>query len=184
MRHIWCRGNRKQQIFRDDADCEHYLSLFEKVAVDLKWRVVAYCLMPNHIHLMVDFPADTMAKGMQILQGEYAQYVNRRHDYDGHLWRGRYSVKRVETDAYSLQLNRYIVNNPVRAGIVDSPAAWKWSSYRAMVGKTKPPPYLDTQWTLRQFSDHPERARIRYEEFVDAGRRLPYPPKPPTPKPP
>jgi len=178
MRHIWCRGNRKQRIFSDDHAFEHYLWLFGEVAVDLEWRAVAHCLMPNHIHLMIDVPADTIAKGMQVIQGEYAQYVNRRHGYDGHLWRGRYSAKRVETDSYALHLNRYIVNNPVRARIVESPAEWKWSSFRAMVGKATPPPYLDAEWTLGQFARRLERARILYEDFVDAGRHLWRPPEP------
>jgi REP element-mobilizing transposase RayT len=178
MRHIWCRGNRKQVAFRDDHDFEHYLWLFDKVALDLEWRVGAHCLMPNHVHLMVDVPAGTIAKGMQVIQGEYAQFVNRRYGFDGHLWRGRYSAKRVETDAYALQLNRYIVNNPVRARIVDSPAEWEWSSYRAMVGKAQPPAYLDTEWTLGQFARRLEPARIRYEGFVNAGRHLWRPPEP------
>jgi len=175
MRHIWCRGNRKQPVFADDYAYAFYLELFADVAIELEWREIAHCLMPNHVHLMVDVPAYTMAKGIQLIHGEYAQYVNRRFGFDGHLWRGRYSVKRVDTDEYSLGLNRYIVNNPVRAGIVDSAHAWKWSNYGAMVGDAKPPVYLDTEWTLGQFAGDLEKARILYAEFVAAGRQLPYP---------
>jgi REP element-mobilizing transposase RayT len=178
LRHIWSRGNRKQPVFTDDYDREHYLALLEKVAKKLDWRVVAYCLMTNHVHLLVDVPSDTIAKGIQILHGEYAQYVNRRWDYVGHLWQGRYKARRVDDDAYSLQVNRYVVNNPVRAGMVSEPIEWKWSSYRAMVGEAPAPAYLDTEWTLGQFAQRLERARELYAEFVDAGRELALRPPP------
>jgi REP element-mobilizing transposase RayT len=169
LRHIWCRGNRKQPVFSDDYDREAYLALLAKVARELGWRVVAYCLMTNHVHLMVYVPADTMAKGVQILHGEYAQYINRRWDYVGHLWEKRYSATRVDDEGYSLQLDRYVVNNPRRAGMVESAIDWKWSSYRATVGKAPAPPYLETKWSLKHFSANLDVARQAYAEFVNAG---------------
>src|SRR5262245_26048600 len=178
VRHIWCRGNRKHAIFTDDYDREHYLWLLEKVAKKLEWRVLAYCLMTNHVHLLIEVPAFTIAKGMRILNGEYAQYINRRYGYVGHLWQGRYSASRVDDESYCLQLDRYVVNNPVRAGMVETAAEWKWSSYRATLGKAMPPAYLDTDWTLKQFSHRLDRARVLYEEFVDAARSSQQPPVP------
>jgi putative transposase len=175
LRHIWCRGNRKQGTFEDHYDREHYLVLLAKVAKLLEWRVVAYCLMTNHVHLLIHVPADTMAKGMQILNGEYAQYINRRYGFVGHLWQGRYSANRVDDDAYSLQVNRYVVNNPVRAGMAGSAIEWTWSSYPAMVGKAPAPAFLDTEWTLKQFASRVDRARELYAEFVDAGRAVAQP---------
>ena len=178
MRHIWCRGNRKHAIFSDDYDREHYLALLAKVAKKLEWRVIAYCLMTNHVHLLIEVPAFTIAKGMQILNGEYAQYINRRHGYVGHLWQGRYSASRVDDESYCLQLDRYIVNNPVRAGMVDAAADWQWSSFRAALGKAAAPAYLDTEWTLKQFAHRLDRARTLYQGFVDAARTADRPPVP------
>jgi putative transposase len=180
VRHIWCRGNRKHAIFSDDYDREHYLALLAKVAKKLEWRVVAYCLMTNHVHLLIEVPAFTIAKGMQILNGEYAQYINRRHGYVGHLWQGRYSASRVDDESYCLQLDRYIVNNPVRARMVDEAADWQWSSFRAALGKVAPPAYLDTEWTLKQFARRLDHARTLYRDFVDAARTAD---RPPVPKP-
>jgi putative transposase len=171
VRHIWCRGNRKQSIFVDDFDRERYLRLLGKAAETCGWTVYAYCLMSNHIHLVVRVPENTIAKGMQILHGEYAQAYNRRHEKDGHTWRGRYSSKRVDEESYLLRVLRYVVNNPVRAGMVANAAQWDWSSHRATLGKALAPTFLDRIWTLQQFSRlNLEIARRRYAEWVDAAR--------------
>jgi REP element-mobilizing transposase RayT len=186
VRHIWCRGNRRTAIFVDDGDRERYLVLLAKAAEKCGWRVYAYCLMTNHIHLAVRVPEDTIAKGMQILHGEYAQGFNRRHAKDGHTWRGRYSAKRVDEDSYLLRVVRYIVNNPVRAGMVANAAQWEWSSHRATLGKAVAPAFLDPIWTLRQFSRrHIEIARRRYAEYVDSAtsvNEFPAPDEPDEPR--
>jgi len=168
VRHIWCRGNRRQPVFVDDFDRERYLVLLAKVCKKLGWRVVAYCLMTNHVHLVVDVPAGTLAYGMQLLNGQYAQAFNRRHGYTGHLWQGRYSSTRVDDEAYGLQLSRYVVQNPTRAGMVEEAVDWKWSSHRAVLGKIAPPPFLDVEWTLVQFALKQELARESYARFVAA----------------
>ena len=171
MRHIWCRGNRKQPIFVDDFDRERFLVLLAKVSKKLGWRCVAYCLMGNHVHLVIDVPAFTISRGMQLLNGQYAQAFNRRHGYVGHLFQGRFSASRVDDEAYSLQVGRYVVLNPVRAGMVGDAVEWSWSSHRAMLGKVAPPPFLDVQWTLGQFARKIDLAREAYTDFVSAGQR-------------
>ena len=171
MRHIWCRGNRKQPIFVDDFDRERFLVLLAKVSKKLGWRCVAYCLMGNHVHLVVDVPAFTISRGMQLLNGQYAQAFNRRHGYVGHLFQGRFSASRVDDDAYSLQVGRYVVLNPVRAGMVGDAVEWSWSSHRAMLGKVAPPPFLDVQWTLGQFARKIDLAREAYTDFISVGQR-------------
>ena len=159
IRHIWCRGNRKQPIFVDDFDRERFMVLLAKVSKKLGWRCVAYCLMGNHVHLVIYVSADTISRGMQLLNGQYAQAFNRRHGYVGHLFQGRFSDSRVDDDAYSLQVGRYVVLNPVRAGMVGDAVEWTWSSHRAMLGKVAPPPFLDVEWTLGQFARKLELAR-------------------------
>lgn len=168
VRHIWCRGNRKQRIFVDDHDRERYIDLLAKAATKCGWTVYAYCLMGNHIHLVVHVPEGTIAKGVQILHGEFAQAYNRRHGTDGHTWRGRYSSKRIDSDSYLLAALCYVVNNPVRAGLVANAAQWRWSSHRAVLGKVLAPAFLDARWTLRQFSRRNiENARRSYRDLVD-----------------
>jgi len=171
LRHIRCRGNRKQPIFADDFDRERFMVLFAKVSRKLGWRCVAYCLMGNHVHLVVHVPPFTVSRGMQLLNGQYAQAFNRRHGYVGHLLEGCFRASRVDDDAYSLQVNRHVVLNPVRAGMVEEAVDWKWSSHRAMLGKVAPPPFLDVEWTLGQFSRKLERAREEYAKFVEEGEQ-------------
>lgn len=178
MRHITCRGNRRQPIFTDDFDRERFLVLLEKVARKLGWRVIAYCLMTNHVHLVIEVPAFTISRGMQLLNGEYAQAFNRRHGFVGHLFQGRFHAVRVDDDAYSLQVARYVVLNPSRAGMVDEAVQWRWSSHRAMLGKVAPPPYLDVRWTLGQFARRLEQAREAYAAFVAAAEPAANEPRP------
>lgn len=173
VRHITCRGNRRQPIFVDDYDRERFLALLEKVSRKLGWRVIAYCLMTNHVHLVIDVPAFTISSGMQLLNGQYAQAFNRRHGYVGHLFQGRFHAALVDTEAYSLQVAKYVVLNPSRAGMVQEAVEWRWSSHRAMLGKEQPPPFLDVRWTLDQFARRIELARQAYAEFVAAGERRP-----------
>jgi len=168
VRHIICRGNRQQPIFVDDFDRERYLALLGKTCRKYGWRVVAYCLMTNHVHLVVDVPADTISRGMQLLSGQYAQAFNRRHGYKGHLFDGRFFALRVDDEAYGLQVTRYVVQNPTRAGMVRQAVDWRWSSHRAVLGKAPPPPYLDVEWTLVQFARKVELARESYASFIDA----------------
>jgi REP-associated tyrosine transposase len=171
MRHIRCRGNRKQPIFVDDFDRERFMVLLGKVSRKLGWRCVAYCLMGNHVHLLMDVPAFTISRGMQLLNGQYAQAFNRRHGYVGHLFQGRFKASRVDDEAYSLQVGRYVVLNPVRAGMVEEAVDWKWSSHRAMLGKVAPPPFLDVEWALGQFARKLEQAREEYADFIAVGKR-------------
>ncbi len=145
--------------------------LFGKVCRKLGWRCIAYCLMGNHIHLVIDVPAFTISRGMQLLNGQYAQAFNRRHGYVGHLFQARFSASRVDDDAHSLQVGRYVVLNPVRAGMVEEAVDWEWSSHPAMLGKVAPPPFLDVEWTLGQFARKLEDARRADADFIAAGER-------------
>jgi REP element-mobilizing transposase RayT len=168
VRHIWCRGNRKQAIFADDYDRERYLVLLGKVCRKLNWRVVVYCLMTNHVHLVIEVPTGTLSYGMQLLHGWYAQAFNRRYGHVGHLFERRFAARRVDEEAYAKQVTRYVVQNPTRAGLVEDAVEWRWSSHRAVLGIADAPPFLDVGWTLAQFACDPERARSAYAEFVAA----------------
>jgi putative transposase len=110
---------------------------------------------------------------MRQLNGVYTQRFNRRHRLVGHLFQGRYKAIIVERETYLLELARYVVLHPVRAGMVADARDWPWSSYGATVGASTPPRWLETDWILGQFAHHRGRARASYVDFVRAGMGLP-----------
>jgi putative transposase len=172
---VTCRGNRRQPIFTDDHDRERYLELLGAVSRKLGWRCLVYCLMSNHVHLVLEVPDRTLSRGMQLLSGSYAQAYNLRHGWIGHLFQGRFHSEAVEPEGHGLELTRYVPDNPRRAGMVKRADDWRWSSLRAVLGKARAPAFLDEGWTLRQFSGNLRRARAAYGAFVEAGagiRRL------------
>jgi putative transposase len=167
--HITSRGDRREDIYNDDEDREAFLKIFSKVIEQNNWYCYSYCLMSNHYHLLVQTPDANLSKGMRQLNGIYTQYYNRRHGLTGHLFQGRYKSILVDQDAYLLELSRYIVLNPVKAGMVKSVEKWVWSSYRAMVGMTPSPEWLSSEFLLSQFSKQRKTAIKRYRQFVSEG---------------
>ena len=120
--------------------------------------------MNNHFHLVVETPETNLSRGMRQLNGVYTQAFNRRRGLVGHLFQGRFKGIVVDRDAYLLELARYVVLNPVRAGMVDDPGAWAWSSYNAMIGAQALPDWLDSDWLLAQFGTE-HRARTSEAEI-------------------
>jgi REP element-mobilizing transposase RayT len=171
--HITSRGDRREDIYFSDADRETWLTLLAQVCERFNWLCHAYCLMTNHYHLVIETPEGNLAKGMRQLNGVYTQWLNRTHARIGHVFQGRYKAILVEKDSYLLELARYVVLNPVRAGMVNNVGDWQWSSYPAMIGQTPLPIWLQTDWILAQFSSHRDRARLGYQDFVRAGVGLP-----------
>ena len=165
--HLTARGNERKVVFRDDVDRQHFLALLAREAKQLRWRVHAYCLMGNHYHLLVETLEPNLARGMRRLNSAYSQRFNRRHDRVGHLFQGRYHSVLVQRESYLLELSRYIVLNPVRAGMVARAQHWPWSSYRATVGLVPAPEFLEVRWLLEQFHPDPKRARDAYQRFVN-----------------
>jgi succinate dehydrogenase flavin-adding protein (antitoxin of CptAB toxin-antitoxin module) len=129
--------------------------------------------MTNHYHAVVETPDANLARGMRQLNGIYTQYVNRRYQRVGHVFQGRYRGILVEKDSYLLELARYVVLNPVRAGMVADARKWHWSSYRAMIGEAAVTPWLETDWILSQFGSQRRGAIARYIDFVRAGVNMP-----------
>lgn len=167
--HVTSRGNARQAIYLSDADHGAFLTLLSRVIDRTGWILHAYCLMPNHFHLLLETPCANLSDGMRQLNGSYTQLFNRRHNRVGHLFQGRYKALLVEKASYLMELIRYVVLNPVRAGLVKAPWEWKWSSYRATAGRTPAPPWLHTKWILDCFKTSAASAREAYEAFVAAG---------------
>jgi REP element-mobilizing transposase RayT len=171
--HVTSRGDRREDICGGDEDREAWLSVFGKVCTRFNWRCHAYCLMSNHYHILIETPGANLSRGMRQLNGVYTQQVNRRHGKTGHVFQGRYKAILAQKDSYLLELARYVVLNPVRAGMVKDAGDWPWSSYRAMIGEAASAPWLQTDWLLRQFSVRRNRAIAQYIDFVRAGMDLP-----------
>ncbi len=167
--HVTSRGDRREAIYLDDHDRGEWLGVFGEVCDRFHWRCHAYCEMTNHYHVVVETPDANLSKGMRQLNGVYTQRFNRRRGLAGHLFQGRFKAILVERDAYLLELARYVVLNPVRAGMVRDVSAWEWSSYQAMVGLASSPPWLETDWVLGQFGQERSQARVQYAAFVGAG---------------
>ncbi len=168
--HVTARGDRRESIYDDDTDRAHFLEVLGEVVKQFNWRCHAYCLMDNHYHLMIATPDGNLSKGMRQLNGVFTQWSNRRHARSGHLFQGRYKAILVDSDSYLLELCRYVVLNPVRAGAVRSPAAWRWSSYRATAGKIDPPAWLEIDTVLAAFGKRRSQAIAAYVQFVREGR--------------
>lgn len=115
------------------------------------WVCFEYCLMGNHFHLVLQTPAPTLARGMQFLNGEYASYVNDVHNREGHLFGRRYSSTLIEHDGHLLEACRYVVLNPVRAGLCAFPEEWQWSSYAGTAGIRRAHPCLARRAKLELF---------------------------------
>lgn len=161
-----CRGNRRQPIFLDELDRIRYVSLLGEACGRYGWAISGYCLMRNHVHLVVRVRRDTVSRGMQWLSGRYGQLFNRRHGVTGHLFQGRFHAEAVEDEAYALEVVRYVDLNPVRAGIVAAPADWRWSGHRALLGLAPPLPFHDIHGTLGLFSLNRDVAHSLYAKYV------------------
>ena len=128
--------------------------------------------MDNHYHLLLETPEPNLSLGMRMLNGVYTQAFNRGHQRVGHVFQGRYQAVIVEKDAHLLELCRYIVLNPVAAGMVTGPEQWPWSSYRATAFNENAPDFLSTSWVLGQFAGTRPRAMEAYRKFVSEGKQM------------
>jgi REP element-mobilizing transposase RayT len=174
--HVTSRGNERRPIFRGDEDRRLFLEIVASVVRRFLWRLHAYVLMGNHYHLLLETPQPNLCRGMHRLNGTYASTFNRRHARAGHLLQGRYKAILVEREPHLLELARYVVLNPVRAGFVKAAARWRWSSYRATAGLAEPPAWLTTDWLLSQFGSATDDARRGYRAFVASALAREYEP--------
>lgn len=168
--HIVQRGHCRGKVFFSDADRLDYLATLREFQEKLALSVYGYCLMTNHIHLIV-VPTDTgksLSELMRRLAGRHTRRINRLKSRTGSVWEGRFKCSPIESDRYLLACCRYVDLNPVRAGLVDKPEKYRWSSYRSKIGLDScdwlalDPGFL----ALAEVGDCRQR---RYREFVEAG---------------
>ena len=175
VHHLYGRGNARHQTYLDEVDYRRFLSLLSREVSERGWLCRKYCLMPNHYHLIVETPEANLSRGMHRLILSYSQWFNRRHKRVGHVFQGRYGNVLVDRDTYLLELSRYVVLNPVRAGLVAHPGEWPWSSFNAIMDRVRKADWLPVDWILEQFDPDPVRARQAYERFVLMGLSAPSP---------
>lgn len=132
--HLIVRGNQKQDVFRSEGDYLTYLALLKRLKRKYKFRLYAYCLMPNHVHLLgeLENPA-FLSKFMHGLNRTYTLYFNNKYEEVGHLWQGRFKSKIITRDKYLLDCINYIESNPIRSGLADTLLEYKWNSCHARI---------------------------------------------------
>jgi putative transposase len=165
--HVTSRGNEKKDVFKSRRDREKFLAYLESATERYGAVIHAYCLMDNHYHLMVETPAGNLSQIMQHINGAYTTYYNIKRKRAGHLFQGRFKAILVEADEYAAELTRYIHLNPVRAGIVERPELYPWSSYRYYIGQSLSPAWLRTDFVLGSFAKKTAGAWRKYREFAE-----------------
>lgn len=169
--HITARGNHRNDIFRDETDYEYYINCIREALkyYEEKYRIICYCLMTNHVHLQIKTSDMHMSHFMKRVNSLYAQYFNKKYNYVGHLFQGRYGAELIETDQYSLEASRYIHLNPVKARMVEKPEEYHWSSYSMYIG-VHPERIIDADRILSYFKK--ENKRQLYKEYVESAIKL------------
>ena len=164
--HVYSRGSNRQAIFVFDSDRTDFLTGLERALVRGRLRCLAYCLMPNHYHLVLETSDDNLSATMKAVNGRYALRFNRRYERDAHLFRNRFGAVLQESQDQLLWTLRYTVRNPVESGMCARPEEWPWSSYRACAGLEPAPAFLDVFGMLAYFGDVSGEARARYRTHV------------------
>lgn len=176
--HVTIRGVERRRIFDDTDDQQHFLKRLGEAGEAYGVRLYLFCLMRNHVHLLVETPGANLSAYMHQLQTAYTVYYNRRHRRAGHLMQGRFGAQPVEGDEYLLKLSRYIHLNPVFVrSLIDQPLerrlaelrAYPWSSYRGYAGLAKADEFVDDGPILALMETGTKKRRRAYRRFVEAG---------------
>ena len=161
-----CRGNNKQNLFFTDVDKEYYRSLLRKHKYENKILINHYCLMNNHVHLIVWLKAHSrLSRFMKQVNLSYFKFYNKKYGYCGHLWQDRFKSNIIDSDIYLLHCGKYIELNPVRARLVNSPGEYEFSSYN-FYAKTRCDDIVTLNPALFEFSVSEEIRRKYYIEFT------------------
>ena len=149
--HVTQRGNNRRQVFFGDADYRCYLDILKRYSTQYGLSILAYCLMPNHVHLVAEpETAASLSSTLQRTQSEYALYRNRRSEATGHLWQARFHSCAL-SQMHLWAALRYVERNPSRAGLVGTSVGWQWSSARAHCGAPDSANLLDLRrWEALQ----------------------------------
>lgn len=164
--HITARGNGGNNIFNNPKDYLLFLEELKKTIEEYNWICYAYCLMPNHYHLLIKTLDPNLSTGMRQLNGNYTQRYNIKHKRYGHLFQGRFKSVIVEDTGYLGNIVRYIVLNPVKAKLAKTISAWPWSSHKEVIGRKKSTGCVQIDETLKVFHKNKQTARKEYLKFI------------------
>ena len=172
--HVMNRGRRGEEIYIERNDYRLFIEILKESAELFKVKIAAYCLMPNHYHLILHTPDGNLSRCMRQINGIYTQRFNRIHQYDGQLFRGRYKSILVEVDSYLLELLRYIHKNPLRAGLSDDLNDYEWSSHKGYISDAKRWDWLYKEFPLSLFTKDLKESRREYKKFMgkDEGEKI------------
>lgn len=169
--HILDRGNNRQTVFRAKEDFTYFLKLLKRYKKEFKFKLYHFCLMPNHIHLVIKPTIEaSLPKIMMRLTLAYSSYFNKKYEGVGHVWQGRYKSSLIDKEHYFICCGLYVELNPVRAGLVTQPQDWQWSSYNFYAfGKidslTKD--LIDTDPYYLELGNTPEERQRNYRKNVE-----------------
>jgi putative transposase len=177
--HVMARGNERKNLFLDNEDrirfldtLRHLIELIReepctpgKIKREKKFSIYAYCLMDNHIHLLINQEEDTISRIMKRIGTRYAYYFNKKYSRIGHLFQDRFKSEAVESDGYLMAVVRYIHNNPVKAGMVNHASQYNWSSYHDYTQVNKASSIIDRKVVLGIFSKDVDRSIELFREY-------------------
>lgn len=162
---MYARGNNHEPLFRVSEDRHQYFALLEDEIARRRWLCLAYCLMDNHLHLLIETPQRNLGAGMQQLHGDYGQNFNAAHKRDGHVFQGRYGSVLVKTEMHFWIVVAYIAANPVEAGVCARPEDWPWSSHGDLA-RGAAPSWLEMDRLLARFGTAGGEPWLRYHAAV------------------
>ncbi|MCL6639725.1 MAG: transposase [Firmicutes bacterium] len=166
--HIMIRGNERRNIFQDEEDKVTFVETLYKKKQGNRFSIHAFCLMDNHVHLMLSEGVEDVAKVMKRITVSYVNYFNKKYKRVGHLFQDRFRSEVVEDDSYVLALARYIHQNPVKAGMVDSVNEYKWSSYNCYLNDNNCfAKVVETDTVLSLFSEDRKTAKRLFVEYMN-----------------
>jgi REP element-mobilizing transposase RayT len=172
IQHVWARGNGRRRIYLDEDDIRIYLALFGREILRRGWRCLGYCLMSNHMHLLIETPEANLGRGMQRFHSRFARIFNERHAEPGHVFETRYGNELIKTEGHLLNVVGYVAANPVEAGLCERPEQWPWSSHRDILDE-RPPAWLDVERLFFHLSEWgPDPCKV-YRELVARRLRTP-----------
>lgn len=164
--HIMMRGNERKNLFLDEEDKQRFLETLFAKKKETGFFLLVYCLMDNHVHLVVQVGEEALATTMKRINASYAFYFNQKYNRVGHLFQDRFKSEPVEDEKYLMAVTRYIHNNPVKAGIVNKPEDYKWSSFKNYLRPDKPESEnLDIQIILSSIALNEVQAIEEFKRF-------------------
>ena len=170
--HVVGKSPSGRELFYDDRDRERYLRLVSREVEERRWRVLTFCLMTNHLHILVCTPAPDLGAGFKAIHEDFARTLNDRHAMHGHVFGSRFYNRLVRSDPHLVGSLRYIAQNPVRHGASRQPREWPWSAHRALAGLEPPPTFLDVASAYGHLGGDANEARVNYVRLVAQSDRV------------